>query len=576
MARAGLKDVERMDPAAFIRIRVSGLLASRTSGRTRALDGEKFNRMEAEGGPMPGADLRVHIAVEDRLLLHLLEQESQADLYMVSAAVTRPGIAEACALHPPNVSRSMRTMLRNQWVSEHTRTVRGESRRQKTWQLTKAGQEEARNRQRDLGQTQVLIRDESGQLLEVPADRASHRISADLSLLQVLMHAQHEGVLTFGDIRFGLIRSGDEEGRPAPGRLKLGSGAHATYHTEPPETREVHGRVAEIEVLDDWFSSTAPCMLVHGIAGIGKSTLAAHWLKARKAEDEQLSICWYPCQPWDSALGLATSLLHRVGIDAAHDPVQLMDTLPLTPGAKLDIDAYRRLLLSYLTDPRVLRERFSEGEEAGPPPYFLLVLDDVHHIAEEAADLLGALLQVADSSPLQLLLISRTTLTFYDRRDVHTRDRVEELALSGLSIDDLDDWLAGLKGVELPSAPVVHKVTGGHPLAIELMEMYGEVTHGDWLRFLDEEILDVLPDDDRELLATLAASDRPVEWDILARACGHDGNPPAALVERGLLIELPEGMWLHEALKERLLREVGAPLDERKSRLADAESSHVA
>ena len=37
----------------------------------------------------------------------------------------------------------------------------------------------------------------------------------------------------------------------------------------------------------------------------------------------------------------------------------------------------------------------------GPPPYFLLVLDDVHHISEEATDLLGALLQVADASPLK-------------------------------------------------------------------------------------------------------------------------------------------------------------------------------
>ena len=105
---------------------------------------------------MPSNDLRVHIAVEDRLLLHLLEQDDQADHYMVSVAVTRPGIAEACALHPPNVSRSMRTMLKNQWVSEHTRTVRGESRRQKTWQLTEMGRAEAKSRSNALGITQVL------------------------------------------------------------------------------------------------------------------------------------------------------------------------------------------------------------------------------------------------------------------------------------------------------------------------------------------------------------------------------------------------------------------------------------
>ena len=202
---------------------------------------------------MPSNDLRVHIAVEDRLLLHLLEQDDQADLYMVSGAVTRPGIAEACALHPPNVSRTMRTMLRKQWVSEHTRTVRGESRRQKTWQLSELGRAEAKSRSNSLGLTQVLIRDEDGQLLEVTAAQASKRLAADLTLLQVLMHAQHEGVLTFGDIRFGMIQQREDDGKPAPGRLTMGAGAHATYHTEPPQTRDVHGRSEELDVLDNWL-----------------------------------------------------------------------------------------------------------------------------------------------------------------------------------------------------------------------------------------------------------------------------------------------------------------------------------
>jgi hypothetical protein len=42
------------------------------------------------------------------------------------------------------------------------------------------------------------------------------------------------------------------------------------------------------------------------------------------------------------------------------------------------------------------------------------------------------------------------------------------------------------------------------------------------------------------------------------------------LLERGLMLELADGMWLHEALRARLLREVGAPHDERARRLREA------
>ena len=49
---------------------------------------------------------RVNVPVEDRVLLHLLENLSERDRHTVGHEVTRNGIAQACALHPPNVSRN--------------------------------------------------------------------------------------------------------------------------------------------------------------------------------------------------------------------------------------------------------------------------------------------------------------------------------------------------------------------------------------------------------------------------------------------------------------------------------------
>ena len=508
---------------------------------------------------------KVNIAVADRILLHLWEQDHQADHYLVSREVTRPGIAEICALHPPNVSRTMSDLASSGLVSEHTRVVRGEERRQKTWQLTDEGREEVRRRIDTLREIKVLLRERGGNLLEVRADEVGPKLETGLTLLQVLMHAQHEGVLNYGDIRFGAIIRSENDEMKKPGSLKLLAGAHSTYHTRPPETRTVHGREAEVAILDEWFESNAAMAVVSGIAGCGKTTLASYWLNHALNSNPEISVMYYPCQPWDSTLGIATSLLHRLEInsdESGDDPYGVLESLPMKPGASIDIDLYRRRLIAHLLD--------EEGVRGETTKDILVILDDVHNIGAEGGYLFGALLQIAEKTAMRLLLVSRTNLTFYDRRDVHTRGRVVELRLTGLSLEEVSEWIST---IELPSeapAEEIHRATGGHPLAVELLELYGKTLHEDWLRFLDEEILEVLPDDRRELLALLAVADRPVPWDRLAEAANYDGTPPEDLITRGLMLELEDGMWLHEALRSRLLREVGAPLEERANKLRES------
>ena len=89
-------------------------------------------------------------------------------------------------------------------------------------------------------------------------------------------HAMHEGVLTYGDIRFGpIVQRGGLE-RPEPGRLTVLAGVHATYDTAPPEVRRVHGRVEEMAAMDAWADSRALCLSIHGLAGMGKSLWPHH------------------------------------------------------------------------------------------------------------------------------------------------------------------------------------------------------------------------------------------------------------------------------------------------------------
>ena len=520
----------------------------------RFIKQQKSLIIEKSRGAVSAGIPKVNIPVQDRVMLHLFENDDQADRYLVGTELTRPGIAESCALHPPNVSRTMRELLKKNLVSEHTRNIKGDDRRQKTWQLTEDGRKEAREVRTKLSETQVVIRNSGGDLLELNASDVPSKLDANISLLKVLMHAQHEGILTYGDIRFGAItKSDDTKSTLPPGRLKALTGVHATYNNQPPKTRVVHGREEQLTSLDEWFSERKPCMVVHGIAGIGKSTLVAHWLNQQMSSTPNLSICWYPCQPWDTSLGIATSLLHRFGVDESHDPYNLIETLPLNPGGQVDVDMMRRRLLAYLTDARTIRERF-KNESGGPPPYWLIVLDDVHYIEENSAKLLGAILQISQNSPLRIIMISRKRPAVYDRRDVHTRNLVSELSLKGLSKNEMENWLKDLAIVD--DVETIYQKTGGHPLALELFELYGQSLHVDWLQFIDDEILFKLPENEQLLLSELASSDKPLQWQDLAHRTGWTGPPPKSLISYGILIELDEGMWLHEALRDRLLRDI--------------------
>ena len=489
---------------------------------------------------------KISVSVEDRLILHLFEQNHQKDRFLVTSLVTRPGIAESCALHAPNVSRSMRKLVSDSIVEEHMRTVKGDSRRQKTWQLTEKGEIIAENLSKDLGELKILIRNKKGELLEVLAKNVAYKLESELSLLQILMHALHEGVLTYGDIRFGPIRKKENKDRNT-NRSILMSGVNSTYQTQPPQIRKIHGRKNESEKLESWYNSSSSCIVITGIAGIGKSTLCAEWLTQKNR-----NCIWYPCQPWDTELGVTTSLLHALGIRENNDDFKLIETLPLSPRQPLEIDMFRRRFIEFLNAKKIEN---------------LFVLDDVHNLPKSSMKFIGALLQISQKTKLRLILISRKNLDFYDRRDVHTRKHVMELSLIGLTIEELNSWLNNFSKDETPSAEEIHSVTGGHPLAVELLEIYGQKVHGDWLRFLDEEILNVLPKSEYELLATLANSERPIPWKKLASISEFQGKPPEHLISHGLLIELNEGYWLHEALRERLLLEVGTVQKEREKRL---------
>ena len=155
--------------------------------------------------------------------------------------------------------------------------------------------------------------------------------------------------------------------------------------------------------------------MVHGIAGIGKSIPVSHWLSKHKMENKNLCVL-VSTSSLGQGIGLATSLLHRFGVDENHDPYNLIDTSNLSKwmlnygtGACLPI-------LPMLTQS----ESVSVEEKADLHHINMIILDDVHLIENECKELLTALLTLS-TKPTKASNDLQGNLSFYDRRDVFTR-----------------------------------------------------------------------------------------------------------------------------------------------------------
>ena len=141
------------------------------------------------------------------------------------------------------------------------------------------------------------------------------------------------------------------------------------------------------------------------------------------------------------------------------------------------------------------------------------------------------------------------------------------MPLKRLTLDEVKIWIEDFDPESNLDIDELFAQIGGHPLALEFLELYGTKIHGDWLKFLRSRDSRKATEMERNLLSTLAVSEKPVVWEKLAKAVSWNGNPPENLLSHGLIIELEDGMWLHEALRERLLREVGAKKEERRESL---------
>jgi len=495
------------------------------------------------------AQERFRLTVEERILLHLLRYNRFREELEAPWAVTQEGIANAIGILRSAVPRSVRRLLTIGQLEEEVAHVKGITRRRKTYFLSSPGVIRGQNIQEKLKQKEVSLDVDSKTerlSLGVIIKQNEKRISP-LSLIQAI---SDDGVL---DIERAL-RLEDEATSPMVRSLVERHASKDSTSTifeqteqdveipeedglaeliqKAPQIKQFFGREREMEIIEGAFASpTVRIIFIHGIPGVGKTTLAAYLLEKKRGDS---SLLWFRAHEWDSLRNLLTpisDLLYKIGRP------QLSKRLKEHQG--IDINEVAEILETDLDDSNAI-----------------LFFDDLHRAPKPILQFFSLFVEILERvDRVWLIIASRRILGIYDRREVNVKKLVEEIPLGGLEMDAVGDILRS-RGISTEDVEALQSITKGHPLALELLSPPGkrdgpELT--DINRYIEEEVFYKLTDSENEVLQLLSVFRYPIPQRAIFEMEAIPWLDPGtvhALRNRGLLIESEGGLEIHDLLKE--------------------------
>ncbi len=449
------------------------------------------------------------LTVAQRVLLHLSLFSRYREEFECPEDMTQKGISGVLGLSRSHVALELKKLVEAKEVEVRLAHVRGARSRRKVYLLTfQAERKAASMRDKARGAEARWIGPE-GELLEgqgLELLRTARRLHRPLT--QVYL-----GLLggTVVDLREPSI----------------------TPAAAP--ALDIAGRARELEELRSWQEGGPTFLLLTGIAGIGKTTLA------RALYHDTSKGAWIRLYPFHSASSLLTAIAHGLA------------------------SIGRSRLLSYIKshppdyhEAGVLLCREASGVQ--------LFLDNVA-ASPQAAQVLRLLL---DSPPpdCRVLMTARRRPEFIKGADV-LDGKVQEMTLQGLDRDGTGELLDRL-GARAADIEDMQRMTGGHPLLLKMSATAQRFPRSpDVAAFFQDEILDDLTDAEEEVL--IKAS---VFRGLASRAAlGDPGRRIIrSLLRAGLLTESEAGYEVHEIIAP-LMREHGGE-DLRRAHELAAEFCH--
>lgn len=386
---------------------------------------------ENEGGA------KIKLTINEKILLHLLENHRARDEREAPQSITQRGIADSVGIRWNHVPRAVTKLKKLDYVFERLSHIEGKTRRQKAYFLTDEGLLSARNLRERVMDWDVYLVQPDGQRIKIRLSKVNSVLKTQFSPMRLISCISDEGVINAEE-----LLEGPSEVPPTPAPRVF----HVSGEIAWPE--ELVGREPEIKKMTDWLSGTEyGTAVIYGSIGVGKSALMAKIVQDFRGQKHTF---WFQMAEGNTQrdiLGQLSEFLVKIGNSQLSSYLNTNDNVSLSQALKLvgkDIS----------------------GHEV------LFAFDNYYKAGEDVVDLFSGLSNMASKSGSLKLLINAMDTTpfycrFYDKGDLKKR-KIAEMTLKGLDMESCKLLLEAPK-IEHDSLRKIHLMTRGHPLTLLLM-----------------------------------------------------------------------------------------------------------
>ncbi|MDG1551879.1 MAG: tetratricopeptide repeat protein [Candidatus Poseidoniaceae archaeon] len=463
--------------------------------------------------------------VQERILLHLLDYSDYKNSVEVPFSLSQMGIANAVAIARSNVPRAIAGLKDQGLLIERQAHVKGVSRKRKAYFLTDSGMNVAEETWNELRNFPLRCILEDGNISNTNLGEINTILPFSMRSVDIIRYLDENCVLDVRMLSADLIER--DLSKHVEKQLVTSLG-------DLPRLRHFYGREKELDNMCNLLDARATTLMIPGIAGIGKTTMASKLIERFM---HRRNLFYHRCQDWEGSRSFFESIadwLANIGDSTFADYIATTPVPKPADSARLLIDAL-----------------------GGAPS--LIVIDDFHKISDSTlhqtfqAMALGLL---GSEEEIGLVMFSRSFKPVVPAKDAEGRIASLVLPLDGLDSDSGRKLLSSYEDLGEEQWLYIHGISRGHPLVLELINRGASAGafHETLENYVTVEIFSKLSGEQKRLLSALSIYREPVPLGALAEQ-DLDTDELDSLVEQGLARQVETDIYdVHDLIREFLLR----------------------